>query len=134
MTKRISRDIARLMGQTLKRMRRERGWTQAELAELTGTHKVYISAMENGRGIGKHMLDRLCEIFEVEEEAFIHQAIPEASQAIDKRPRVTLMILEELETMPEYEQLRLLAEIIEKRMKTLEGQIGQLKGELDVTW
>ena len=125
MTKRINKDIDRLMGQNLRKMRQERGWTQGELAELTGTDRRYVSAMENGRGIGKNLLDRLCRVFAVEEEAFTHQAVHERSETIANLPRVTRMILEELETMPEYEQLRLLAEIIEKRIKKLEGQISE---------
>ena len=125
MTKRITKDIDRLMGQNLRKMRQERGWTQGELAELTGTDRRYVSAMENGRGIGKNLLDRLCKAFAVDEEAFTLQAVPARSQALDTLPRVTRMILEELETMPEYEQLRLLAEIIEKRIKKLQGQISE---------
>lgn len=125
MTKRINKDIDRLMGQNLRRMRQERGWSQGDLAEATGTDRRYVSAMENGRGIGKNLLDRLCRVFEVEEEAFTQQAAQERSQAIGNLPRVTRMILEELETMPEYEQLRLLAEIVEKRIKKLERQINE---------
>ncbi|TWJ18073.1 helix-turn-helix domain-containing protein [Geobacter argillaceus] len=123
MTKRITKDIDRLMGQNLRRLRQERGWSQGDLAEATGTDRRYVSAMENGRGIGKNLLDRLCRVFEVEEEAFTHQSAQERSQAIGNLPRVTRMILDELETMPEYEQLRLLAEIVEKRIKNLERQI-----------
>lgn len=125
MPKRINKDIDRLMGQNLRRMRQERGWSQGDLAEATGTDRRYVSAMENGRGIGKNLLDRLCRVFEVEEEAFTQQAAQERSQAVGSLPRVTRMILEELETMPEYEQLRLLAEIVEKRLKNLERQISE---------
>ncbi len=125
MTKRINKDIDRLMGQNLKRMRQERGWSQGELSEATGTDRRYVSAMENGRGIGKNLLDRLCKVFEVDEEAFTQQVDQARSQAVDSLPRVTRMILEELETMPEYEQLRFLAEIVEKRIKSLERQISE---------
>ena len=125
MTKRITRDIGRLMGQNLRKMRQERGWTQGELAELIGSDRRYVSAMESGRGIGKNLLDRLCSTFAVDEEAFTHQTVQERSQTVANLPRVTRMILEELETMPEYEQLRLLAEIVEKRIKKLEGLISE---------
>lgn len=43
-------------------------------------------------------------------------------EAADRLLRVTRMILEELESMPEYEQLRLLAEIVERKIKKLEAQ------------
>lgn len=125
MSKRINKEIGLLMGKNLRRMRQQRAWSQEQLAELTGSDKRYISAMENGRGIGKNMLDRLCEVFAVEEEAFTAQATPQESKPVEALPRVTRMILEELEAMPEYEQLRLLAEIIEKRMTKLEGDIGE---------
>ncbi len=124
MSKRINKEIGLLMGKNLRRMRQQRAWSQEQLAELTGSDKRYISAMENGRGIGKNMLDRLCEVFAVEEEAFTAQTAPQESKPVEALPRVTRMILEELEAMPEYEQLRLLAEIIEKRMTKLAGEIG----------
>lgn len=122
--KRINKEIAKLMGQNLRQMRRGRGWSQEELAGLAGSDKRYVSAMENGRGIGKNMLDRLCEVFGVEEEAFSREDRSAGSQAIETLPRVTRMILEELEGMPEYEQLRLLAELVERRYRKLEGMVG----------
>ncbi len=122
--KRISKEISRLMGQNLRKMRKVRGWSQEELADSTGTDRRYVSAMENGRGIGKNMLDRLCLVFGVEEEAFTLQTMPQKTKPVDTLPRVVRMILEELENMPEYDQLRLLAAIVEKRYKKLEGEIG----------
>jgi transcriptional regulator with XRE-family HTH domain len=122
--KRINKEIARLMGQNLRHMRLGRGWSQEQLAELTGTDKRYVSAMENGRGIGKNMLDRLCVVFGADEDAFTLQSIPPEGKAIETFPRVTRMILEELEGLPEYEQLRLLAELVERRCRKLEGAVG----------
>jgi len=40
-------------------------------------------------------------------------------------PKFIRLIVDELETMPEYEQLRLLAEIVERRMKKLEEQLAK---------
>ena len=122
--KRISKEIGRLMGQNLRKMRQQRVWSQEELADSIGSDRRYVSAMENGRGIGKNMLDRLCEVFGVDEEAFTAQTVPQKHDPFEKLPRVTRMILEELENMPEYEQLRVLAEIVEKRCKKLEAELG----------
>jgi transcriptional regulator with XRE-family HTH domain len=124
MTKRINKEIARLMGQNLKKMRQQRAWSQEELADSIGSDRRYISAIENGRGVGKNMLDRLCQVFAVDEETFTQQGPPQQTTPVETLPRVTRMILEELEGMPEYEQLRFLAEIVEKRYKRLEGEIG----------
>lgn len=126
--KRITREISRLMGQNLRKMRKERGWSQEELADFTSTDRRYVSAMENGRGIGKNMLDRLCQVFGVEEEAFTLQTMPQKTKPVDTLPRVIRMILEELENMPEYDQLRLLAGIVEKRYKKLEGEVAGQSG------
>ncbi len=125
--RRIHSQINELMGRNLRRMRKERGWSQKELADLIGTDMRYISVMERGRGIGKDLLDRLCAVFGVDDEAFTWQETHESQGAIDKLPRVTRMILDELETMPEYKQLRLLAEIVETRMKELEEQLREKK-------
>lgn len=50
MTTRIKKDFDRLMGNNLKRVRVERGWSQEKLAEMIDTDRRYISAVENGRG------------------------------------------------------------------------------------
>lgn len=117
MTKRIKKDIDRLMGRNLKRMREERGWSQEKLAEMVDTDRRYISAIENGRGVGKNLLDRLCGVFGVDEETFTRQTVAEGGEIYGKLPQVTRMLLEELEAMPEYEQLRLLADLKERRAK-----------------
>ena len=58
------------------------------------------------------------------EKPFTLQTMPQKTKPVDTLPRVVRMILEELENMPEYDQLRLLAAIVEKRYKKLEGEIG----------
>ena len=121
MTTQIKKDIDKLMGQNLKRMREMRGWSQEKLAELIDTDRRYISAVENGRGIGKSLLDRLCKVLEVTEEAFVLQACGEPGEIYSKLPEVTQMLLKELQELPEYEQLRLLADIKEKKALRKKG-------------
>jgi len=45
--------------------------------------------MENGRGIGKDLLDRLCGIFGVTEDAFTIQAAAEKLLMYGKLPDIT---------------------------------------------
>jgi transcriptional regulator with XRE-family HTH domain len=116
MTTQLKKYLDRLMGQNLKRMREERGWSQEKLAEMIDTDRRYISAVENGRGIGKSLLDRLCRVFDVTEDAFTpQQVMGEQSEAYGKLSEVIRMLLKELQGLPEYEQLRWLADIKEKK-------------------
>lgn len=58
---------AKDFGAYLRRMRKERGYTQAELAELAGVGVVYISQLENGKEtaeIGKAL--QLLELLSVD--------------------------------------------------------------------
>ena len=41
-------DIRRQVGRNLKRIRKERGWSQEELAFESGLHRTYISGIERG--------------------------------------------------------------------------------------
>ncbi len=121
MTIRAKKDLDRLMGQNLKRLREERGWSQERLAEMIDTDGRYISAVENGRGMGKSLLDRLCGVLGVEEDAFTRQAVGEKEEPYGNLPDVARMLLEELRDMPEYEQLRWLADLKEKKVKEKKG-------------
>ncbi len=41
-------EIRRQVGQNVKRIRKERGWSQEELAFESGLHRTYISGIERG--------------------------------------------------------------------------------------
>lgn len=111
------KELDRLIGRNLKRLRGERGWSQEYLAELIDSDRRYISAMENGRGIGDKVLQKLCGVFDVSEEVFTQMNVSENSRIYGKLPEVTRMILEEVQTLPEYEQLRWLADLKERKAK-----------------
>lgn len=117
MTIGIKKDLNKLMGQNLKRMREGRGWSQEQLAEMIDSDRRYISALENGRGIGASVFDRLCNILKVTENDFTRQAVGERQEPYAALPDVTRMLLDELQEMPEYEQLRWLADVKEKKAK-----------------
>ena len=59
-------------GEKLQLLRKERGLTQAELAERLGVKQHHISEMENGkRPIGAEMAHRLEEAFGTSYKAFL---------------------------------------------------------------
>lgn len=115
---RVKKELDKLMGRNLKRLREERGLSQEQLAELIESDRRYISAMENGRGIGDSIMRRLCAVFTVTEDAFTLAVARENLELYGGLPEVTKMILEEVRLLPEYEQLRLLADLKERRAKS----------------
>ena len=42
-------DMRKLVGRNVGRIRREKGWTQEQLAEISGFSQQYISGLEQGR-------------------------------------------------------------------------------------
>lgn len=45
----MANDICILVGRRLRKLRTDRGWNQAYLAEISGVGRVHISELENGR-------------------------------------------------------------------------------------
>lgn len=41
-------DIRKRLGQNVQRLRREKDWSQEELADRTGLHRTYVSGIERG--------------------------------------------------------------------------------------
>ncbi len=59
-------DIRRQVGQNVKRIRKERDWSQEELAFESGLHRTYISGIERGaRNPTILILARLAETMRV---------------------------------------------------------------------
>lgn len=111
------KELDRLMGRNLKRLRLEHSWSQEYLAELIDSDRRYISALENGRGMGNGVLMKLCAVFQVSEGSFTQMSAAESGELYGKLSNVMRMLLEELQALPEYEQLRLLADIKERKVK-----------------
>jgi XRE family aerobic/anaerobic benzoate catabolism transcriptional regulator len=45
----MASDICESLGKRIRRLRKERGWRQIDLAEETGIHENYVSDLELGR-------------------------------------------------------------------------------------
>lgn len=59
-------DICTRVGRKIRLLRAKRGWTQQQLADMTGIGRVHVSELENGkREAGLRMLERLAETFEI---------------------------------------------------------------------
>ena len=41
-------DVRERLGRNVQRLRRQRGWSQEELADQSGLHRTYISGIERG--------------------------------------------------------------------------------------
>lgn len=54
------------LGRRIRVLRSERGWTQQQLADMTGIGRVHVSELENGkREAGLRMLEKLADTFEM---------------------------------------------------------------------
>jgi transcriptional regulator with XRE-family HTH domain len=57
-------DICIRVGRRIRLLRSERGWTQQQLADMTGIGRVHVSELENGkREAGIKMLERIARTF-----------------------------------------------------------------------
>jgi transcriptional regulator with XRE-family HTH domain len=59
-------DICVRLGRRIRLLREKRGWTQQQLADMTGIGRVHVSELENGRReAGLRMLEKLAASFEI---------------------------------------------------------------------
>lgn len=91
------------IGQRLARLRKERGYTQVELAEKTGTRQVLISAYETDRAaLSAEMAVRFALALEVSTDELLHPNVKKRSTA---KPSLKVMRrLEQIEKLPENKQ------------------------------
>ena len=55
-------DLQRIVGRNLRRIRRERGLSQEEFADLLGVHRTYMGGVERGeRNLTLKSLERLAD-------------------------------------------------------------------------
>lgn len=98
------------LGQRLTRLRKQRGFTQVELAEKTGITQVLISAYETDRcSFSVEMAVRFALALEISLDELLH---PKAKKASIKKPnRRVLRRLEQIEKLPARQQNYLLRTI-----------------------
>jgi len=59
-------DICVRLGRKIRLLREKHGWTQQQLADITGIGRVHVSELENGkRDAGLRMLEKLAVTFEM---------------------------------------------------------------------
>lgn len=44
----MSEDIRHQLGEAIRTLRTQKGWSQEQFAEVTGLHRTYVSAIERG--------------------------------------------------------------------------------------
>ncbi len=68
-------DIRRQVGLNVQKLRRERGWSQEELAFESGLHRTYISGIERGaRNPAILVIDQLASALDVSPAQLLERA------------------------------------------------------------
>jgi transcriptional regulator with XRE-family HTH domain len=118
--KTLKREFDMRLGAELRKLRKAKRLTQAQLAEALETNENYVSAIERGAcGVGPDVLGRYCEFFGISEED-LTKVLPK-KEGEDYPPLVQL-IIEELITLPESEQALWLSDLKAKKEKVAGGQ------------
>ncbi len=85
------------VGEKLKSLRKSRGMTQQQLADVLDTNAKYISQLEGGNaGIGPDVVNRYCDYFNITPEDLYNSENKKGG----KYPPIMQMIIDELSTMP----------------------------------
>jgi transcriptional regulator with XRE-family HTH domain len=62
----VERAALRMLGRRVRQLRKQRGWSQENLAEAANLHENYVSRLETGRQEpGLFVLLRLCRAFQL---------------------------------------------------------------------
>ena len=80
----------RILARNLRRLRRQRGWSQEQLAARAGLHRTYVGAVERGeRNIGLDNIGRLAWALDVSPAALLSEydeGVREAGAVYDALP------------------------------------------------
>ncbi len=109
-----------MIGERLRAIRRERGMTQAELADLLGTHFTSVSQMERGlRGITVQQLIKLSTALGVTPNDVLLSGPP--PNPVSRRKSRVLKRLQRLEELSDAEQKAIL-EILDGLLRRSPGK------------
>jgi transcriptional regulator with XRE-family HTH domain len=99
------------LGQRLARLRKERGWTQKQIAERTGLIQELVSNYETDKlRLNADMILRFAEVFDVSADELLRGS--KSTVAAKKQPSIKLVRrMELIEALPLYEQRALLTTI-----------------------
>ena len=101
------------LGENLKRIREEQGYTQETLAKVSGVGKNHISSIETGnRGAGRVVMNKLCDRLMVDEITLRFGSAD--SLKTDRRQeenQILRMLVGELTSLSETEQLEWIVKI-----------------------
>jgi transcriptional regulator with XRE-family HTH domain len=99
------------LGQRLARLRKERGWTQKQIAERTGLIQELVSNYETDKlRLNADMILRFAEVFDVSADELLRGS--KSTIAAKKQPSIKLVRrMEQIEALPLYEQRALLTTI-----------------------
>lgn len=68
-------DIRKQMGVNLRRLRREKGWSQEDMAFESGLHRTYVSGIERGvRNPTLLILEKIAKTLDVAPAALVAQS------------------------------------------------------------
>jgi transcriptional regulator with XRE-family HTH domain len=74
---RVDEGMAMALGERIREIRKERGWSQAQLGKLIGTDSQYVSRYENGRiSPSVDALVRLAAALEVSTDYLLLEGVP----------------------------------------------------------
>jgi transcriptional regulator with XRE-family HTH domain len=99
------------LGQRLARLRKERGWTQKQIAERTGLIQELVSNYETDKlRLNADMILRFAEVYNVSADELLRGS--KSTLAARKQPSIKLVRrMEQIEELPLYEQRALLTTI-----------------------
>jgi transcriptional regulator with XRE-family HTH domain len=99
------------LGQRLARLRKQRGWTQKQIAQRTGLIQELVSNYETDKlRLNADMILRFAEVLEVSTDELLRGS--KATAAAKKQPSIKLVRrMEQIEALPLYEQRALLTTI-----------------------
>lgn len=108
----LRKDFDMEVGKKLRQLRKEKGYTQDQLAEKLETNAQYISQLERGeRGLGYDMLNRYCGFFGVTKEQI------GASDGENELDPTVRMLVDTISDWSESDILRLIADIKDGKFK-----------------
>lgn len=71
-------ELQRILGQNLRRLRTERGWSQERFADELGVHRTYMGGVERGeRNLTLRSVERLALTLGVEAVALLSEERPD---------------------------------------------------------